>query len=64
MTQSYLTITLVSLMLSLRVCVAADSPATEAWYVCVDKHIHHGSEHVVIGRSPAAMWNIELRPAS
>ena len=47
MTKPYRAIALVSLLLSLRVCVAADSPATEAWHVYVDKQVPYGSEHVV-----------------
>ena len=44
MTKPYRAIALVSLLLSLRVCVAADSPATEAWHVYVDKQVPYGAD--------------------
>ncbi|MFN0055053.1 MAG: hypothetical protein ACKV0T_23010 [Planctomycetales bacterium] len=68
MTKSCLTIVLVSLMLPLRVCVAADSPETEAWYVYVDKQVPYGSDpsttewRVEIGRDPVlAMGRLSLK---
>jgi len=52
MIKSYLAIFVVSLLLSLRVCLAGDLPATEAWYVYVDKDVQYGSEHVVKRKLP------------
>ena len=40
-------------------CVAADSPATEAWYVYVDKQVPYGSEHVV--KRSLANGDVEYR---
>jgi hypothetical protein len=59
MTKPYRAIALVSLLLSLRVCVAADSPATEAWHVYVDKQVPYGSEHVV--KRSLANGDVEYR---
>ena len=59
MTKSCFTIALVSFLLSLRVCVAADPPATEAWYVYVDKQVPYGSEHVV--KRSLANGDVEYR---
>jgi len=47
MKRAYLAIAVVSLVLSPRMCLAADSPVTDDWYLFIDDQLAYGSEHVV-----------------